>query len=161
MQTLTLKRQYEPGSCGLALGVDGGPVLVGEFFASGFASPACLVGGGVGEEGIPGCSPPGSGVAEGADDEDGFFFGMVGGTDRAVFWSGALVSPVEGPGFAESSEGDGVAASFGEEVAAESEHVCPAAQSVIIGFPAECPACVNQPFGVTSVQASVQVNGRQ
>ncbi|MDQ2874242.1 MAG: hypothetical protein M3Y33_05290 [Actinomycetota bacterium] len=40
----------------------------------------------------------------------------------------ALLVAVEGAGGAELAEGDGVAAGFGEEVAAVAEHVAPTAQ---------------------------------
>ena len=96
--SLTLKRQAVTGLCGLPLGIDADSLLVGEFFASGFASPAGLVGGGVGEEGVSGGFPAGSGVAEAADDEGGFFLGVVGGTDRAVFGSVYLTTAVEDAG---------------------------------------------------------------
>jgi hypothetical protein len=46
-------------------------ILIGEFVASGLAAFAGLVGGGVGEQRVAGGFPAGSGVGEGADDEDG------------------------------------------------------------------------------------------
>jgi hypothetical protein len=42
--------------------------------------------------------------------------------------SGVVVAAVGDASVAEGGEGDGVAARFGEEVAAEAEHVRPAAQ---------------------------------
>jgi hypothetical protein len=56
-------------------------------------------------------------------------------------------------------EGDGVAAGFGEEVAAEAEHVRPAAQAQVFGVGAEGPAGVDEPFGVGAVWVCVQVDG--
>ena len=52
---------------------------------SGLAAFAGLVGGGVGEQGIAAGFPAGSGEAEGADDQDGFVVGVVGGADGSVF----------------------------------------------------------------------------
>ena len=51
-----------------------------------------------------------------------------------------------------------VGAGFGEEVAAEAEHVCPAAQAAPVVC-AECPAGVDEPFGVGAVGVGVQVDG--
>jgi hypothetical protein len=55
------------GSCSLATTV-GAVVFVGKLVTSGFAAFAGLVGGGVGEQGVAGGFPAGSGVGEGADD---------------------------------------------------------------------------------------------
>ena len=49
----------------------------GEFFAGGSSLLAGLGGGGVGEEGVSGGFPAGSGVGESADDERGFFVNVV------------------------------------------------------------------------------------
>ena len=81
--------------------------------------------------------PAGSGVGEGADDEGGFLVGVVGGADGSVFGSGVLAAPVGDAGLAEVAEAEGVAAGFGEEVAAEAEHVGPAAQAGVVGVAAE------------------------
>ena len=62
--------------------------------ASGLAAFAGLVGGGVGEQGVAAGFPAGSGVGEGADDQDGFVVGVVGGADGSVFGSGVLAAPV-------------------------------------------------------------------
>ena len=72
------------GLRGLATGC-GAVVFVGELVVSGLAAFAGLVGGGVGEQRVAGGFPAGSGVGEGADDEDGFVVGVVGGADGAVF----------------------------------------------------------------------------
>ena len=71
-----------------------------------------------------------------------------------VVGSGVLVAPVGDAGLAEGGEGDGVAAGFGEEVAAEAEHVRPAAQGCVgdlaahaaVGV-ADVPAGVDEPLG--------------
>jgi hypothetical protein len=96
------------------LGSRGAVVFVGELVASGLAAFAGLVGGGVGEQCVSGGAPAGSGVGEGADDQDGFFFaGVVGGADGSVVRSRVLASPVCDAGLAQISEPDGVAAGFG------------------------------------------------
>ena len=64
-----------------------------------------------------------------------------------------------GCGLAEVGEPDGVAAGFGEEVAAEAEHVRPAAQPGVVRVLAERPAGVDEPFGVGAVRVGVQVDG--
>ena len=64
--------------------------------------------------------------------EDGFVVGVVGGADGSVFGSGVLAAPVGDTGLAQVGEPDGVAAGFGEEVAAEAEHVRPAAQADVV-----------------------------
>jgi hypothetical protein len=83
----------------------------------------------------------------------------VGGMDGAVFRPGYLVAPVEDPHIAESAEGDGIAAAFGEEVAAESEHVRPAAQSFVTRLATERPACLDQSFGMGAAGVRVQIDG--
>ena len=90
----------------------------------------------------------GSGVGEGADDEDGFVAGVVGGADGAVFGAGVLAAPVADAGLAQVAEPEGVAAGFGREVAAEAEHVSPASQAGMAGVGAEGPAGVDEPLGV-------------
>ena len=72
----------------LAVGVDIKPVFVCEFFASGLASSACEIGRSAGEKCVSGGFPAGSGVAEVADDECGFFAGVVRAADGAVLRSG-------------------------------------------------------------------------
>src|SRR5580704_8775971 len=71
--------------------------------------------------------------------------------------SGVLLSAVGDAGLAEGGEGDGVAAAFGEEVAAEAEHVRPAAQGWVgdlAAHPAACvadvPAGIDETLGVGS-----------
>ena len=147
-----------PGLCGLAAST-GMVIFVGEFVASGLAAFAGLVGGGVGEQGVAAGFPAGSGVGEGADDEDGFVVGVVGGADGAVFGSGVLAAPVADAGLAQVAEPDGVAAGFGQEVAAEAEHVRPAPQAGVAGVGAEGPAGVDEPFGVGALGVGVQVDG--
>ena len=71
--------------------------------------------------------------------------------------SGVLAAPVADAGLAQVGEPDGVAAGFGQEVAAEAEHVRPAAQAGVAGFGAEGPAGVDEPFGVSAVRVGVQV----
>ena len=65
-----------------------------------------------------------------ADDEGRFLVGVVGGAHDGVGVGLVLlvVAAVADAVVAEQGEGDGVAAGFGEEVAAEAEHVGPAAQ---------------------------------
>ena len=104
-------------------------------------------------------SHPVTGVGEGADDEGGFLVLVVGGADGAVFGSGVVVAPVDDAGLAEVVEADGVAAGFGEEVAAEAEHVGPAAQAGVVGVAAEPPAGGDEPFGVGARGVGVQVDG--
>src|SRR6185437_2038552 len=104
-----------------------------------------------------GC-PSGSGVGEGADDQGGFVVGVVGGADGSVVGSGVLAAAVGDAGLAQVAEPDGVAAGFGEEVAAEAEHVGPAAQADIAGVLAGPPAGVDEPFGVGAAGAGVQVD---
>ena len=118
-----------------------------------------MVGGGVGEQGVAAGCPSGSGVGEGADDEGGFVVGVVGGADGSVFGSGVVAAPVDDAGLAEVAEADGVAAGFGEEVAAEAEHVGPAAQAGVVGVVAEAPAGGDEPFGVGAFGVGVQVDG--
>jgi hypothetical protein len=55
---------------------------VSEFFAGGLLSGPRHRGGGVGEQGVAGGVPADAGVAEGADQEGGFYAEVVGGTDR-------------------------------------------------------------------------------
>jgi hypothetical protein len=115
-------------------------VFVGELVVSGLAAFAGLVGGGVGEQRVAGGFPAGSGVTEGADDEDGFVVGVVGGADGSVFGSGVLAAPVGDAGLAQVSEPNGVAAGFGEEVAAEAE---PVRRSPWSRRPVRYPPCTN------------------
>jgi hypothetical protein len=60
-------------------------VFVGEFVAPGLAPFSGLVGGSVGEQRVAAGFPAGSGESEGADDQDGFVVGVVGGADGSVF----------------------------------------------------------------------------
>ena len=77
-----------------------------------------------------------------------------------MFGAGVVVAAAVGDaGLAQGGEGDGVAAGFGEEVAAEAEHVRPAAQGAVGGLAAhpavgvtEGPAGVDEPFGVGAVR---------
>jgi len=69
-------------------------VFVGELVVAGLAAFAGLVGGGVSQQRVAGGFPAGSGVGEGADDQDGFFAGVVGGADGPVFGSGVLSAAV-------------------------------------------------------------------
>jgi hypothetical protein len=126
---------------------------------SGLAAFSGLVGGGVGEEGVAAGCPSGSGVGEGADDEGGFLVGVVGGPDGSVFGSGVVAAPVDDAGLAEVLKTDGVAAGFSQEVAAEAEHVGPAAQAGVVGVAAESPAGGDEPFGVGALGVGVQVDG--
>src|SRR5580658_4470541 len=134
-------------------------VFVGECVVSGLAAFAGLVGGGVGEEGVAAGLPAGSGVSEGADDQGRVLVIVVGGVDGSVFGSGVVGAAVDDAGLAEVAEGDGVAAGFGEEVAAEAEHVCPAAQAGVIRVPAGPPAGGDEPFGMGACGVGVQVDG--
>ena len=89
-----------PGLCGLAAST-GTVVFVGELIMSGVAAFAGLVGGGVGEQRVAGGFPAGSGVGEGADDQDGLLVvGVVGGADGAMVRSGVLAAPVGDAGLA-------------------------------------------------------------
>src|SRR5215472_14476425 len=119
------------GSCSLAAG-GAMVVFVGELVASGLAAFAGLVGGGVGEQRVSGRAPAGSGEAVGADDQDGFLVGVVGGADGSVVGSGVLAAPVADADLAQVGEPEGVTAGLGQEVAAEAEHVRPAAQAGVI-----------------------------
>ena len=83
---------------------------------------------------------------------------VVGGVDGSVFGSGVVGASVDDAGLAEVAEGDGVAAGFGEEVAAEAEHVGPAAQAGVVGVAADLPAGVDEPFGVGAGRVGVQVD---
>jgi hypothetical protein len=102
----------------------------GNFLARDCLAFACLVGGGVGEQGVAGGVPAGAGVGEVADDEDGLLVGVglvpvvrrVGGCVHVLLVSGSSPGGALG---AEFAEGHGVVAGFGEEVAAEAEHVRP------------------------------------
>src|SRR6185437_9951698 len=104
-----------------------------------------------------GC-PSGSGVGEGADDQGGFVVGVVGGADGSVVGTGVLAAAVGDARLAQVAEPDGVAAGFGEEVAAEAEHVGPATQADIAGVLADPPAGVDEPFGVGATRVGVQVD---
>jgi hypothetical protein len=101
----------------------------------------------------------GSGIGERADDQSRLFVGMIGGPDGSVFGSGVVGAPVDDAGLAEVLEADGIAAGFGEEVAAEAEHVSPAAQAGVVGVAAESRAGGDEPFGVGALGVSVQVDG--
>ena len=72
--------------------------------------------------------------------------------------SGVLAAPVADAGLAQVGEPDGVAAGFGQEVAAEAEHVRPAAQAGVVRVGADRPAGVDEPFGVGAVGVGVQVD---
>jgi hypothetical protein len=74
--------------------------------------------------------------------------GVVRGADGSVFGSGVLAAPVGDAGIAEVAEAEGVVAAFGEELAAEAEHVRPAAELPVTGVATEGPAGVDEPFGV-------------
>jgi hypothetical protein len=65
-----------------------------------------------------------------------------------VFGSAVLAAAVRDACGAQDAEGDGVAAGFGEEVAAEAEHVCPALEPGEVGVPSEAPAGGDEAFGV-------------
>ena len=54
--------------------------------------------------------PAGSGVGEGADDQDGFLTGVVGSADGFVFGSRVLMTPVADARLAQVTEPDRVAA---------------------------------------------------
>ena len=75
---------------------------------------------GVGGEGAAGAFV---GPDDGQDQDDGLVQGAAPGV--AVGVRGASGAAVVGAGLAELAEGDGVAAGFGEEVAAVAEHVRP------------------------------------
>ena len=87
------------------------------------------------------------------------FVGVVDGADGLVFGAGVLGAPVEDAGGAQGGEGDGVVAAFGEEVAAEAEHVRPPLQAGVIRVAAELPAGVDEPFGMSAVSVGVQADG--
>jgi len=123
--------------------------------ACGVAAFAGLVGGGVGQEGVSEGAPAGSGVGQADDGDRRFGVKVVLTRERRVGGAGVLVPPVGDAGLAEGGEGDGVAAGLGEGVAAEAEHVRPAAQGRVGGLaghaafgPAEGPAGVDEVFGV-------------
>jgi hypothetical protein len=61
--------------------------------------------------------PADAGEGEGADDEGGFFVGVVGGADGAGVGVGlvVVVAAESDAGVAEDGEGDGVAAGLGEK----------------------------------------------
>ena len=73
--------------------------------------------------------------------------------------AGGVGAAVGDAGGAQQAEGDRVAAGLGEEVAAEAEHVRPAAQPPPVGGAAEAPAGVDEPFGVVAVGVGVDVDG--
>src|SRR6266508_5326080 len=125
---------------------------MGELFAGGCSSLAGEGGAGVGEEGVTGGVPAGSGVGEQVD-HDGGLFGVFGGEG-----AGLGAAPDDAP-VAQEAEGDRVAAAFGEEVSAEAEHVCPAAQRAPGGGPAEGPAGVDEPFYMCALGVCVEVDG--
>src|SRR5690606_6073992 len=79
--------------------------------------------------------------------------GVVAGGGVPVFGA-----PPDDALVAQDLEGDRVVAGFGEEVAAEAEHVCPAAKGLPVGVGAEGPAGVYQAFGVAAVGVGVQVD---
>ena len=92
--------------------------------------------------------------------------GSAASCGRSGWWSGPVswCSPVGDAGLAEGGEGDGVAAGFGEEVAAEAEHVRPAAQGCVgdlaahaaVGV-ADVPAGIDETLGVGSGGVGVEV----
>src|SRR5262249_59370462 len=102
-------------------------------------------GGGASEQGTARVGRPGPRVAQRV--KEARLFVVVVGTEGAVFGAGVLVPPVGDAGLPHRSEGDGVAAGFGEKVAAEAEHVRPPAQADIGRGGAQDPACVGEPFG--------------
>ena len=128
---LTLKRHCRTADlCGLAAGRRA-VVFVGELVASSLtASAACLIGSGVGQERVSGGLPPGSGVRQPVEDERGFVVKILLTVNGSVSGPGGLGALVGDPGFSERLEGDGVAAAFGEEMAAEPQHVRPAGQVI-------------------------------
>ena len=84
--------------------------------------------------------------------------------DRRVVGSGLLVPTVGDAGLAEGGEGDGVATALGQEVAAEAEHVSPAAQGCegdLAAHPAvgvaDVPAGIDETLGVGAGGVGVEV----
>src|ERR1700690_3381536 len=117
-------------------------ILTASLHASGFAAFPGLVCCGVGEEGVSESAPAGSGVRQ-ADDDGGWFgVGLFLSIEGRVVGTGVVVAAIGDAGLAEGCEGGGVAAGFGEEVAAEAEHVCPPSQRAVSGFAAHPPSGV-------------------
>ncbi len=91
---------------------------MGTFFPADTTALPSLPCGGVGEQRVTFAQPAGPDVGQGADGDRVNGFVVLG-------------AAVGGTGVPEQAEGDGVAPSFGEEVAAEAEHVCPATQPAV------------------------------
>jgi hypothetical protein len=102
---LTIKRHDADDLCSATV-ISEAAIFVGEFVASGLAAFSCLVGGGVGQEGVAAGCPAGSGEGEGADDQGGVVVGVVGSADGSVFGSGVVGAPVDDAGLAEVGEAE-------------------------------------------------------
>src|SRR6266542_1709637 len=124
---------------------------MGELFAGSCSSLAGERGAGVGEQGVTGGVPAGSGVGEQVDHEGGLL-SVVGGDGAG------LGAAPDDAAVTQDAEGDRVAAAFGEEVSAEAEHVCPAAQRAPVWVSAEGPAGVDEPFYVGALGVCVEVD---
>src|SRR6516164_3721730 len=97
----------------------------------GLASAARLIGSGIRQESVSGRSPAGSDIGQPVEDERGFTVNVFLTVNRPVARPGSLRTLVDDASLSEHLEGNGVAAAFGEEMAAETEHVRPAGK----GFP--------------------------
>ena len=99
-------------------------------------------GGGQGQEGVAGGAPAHPVPLQAGDGDDG------GLAVVAVLWEWPLAAAVVGAGLAQGSEGGGVAAGFGGEVAAVAEHVSPPAERLKVGgvMAAEVPGGADEPL---------------
>src|SRR5215472_16566888 len=122
----------------------------GRFLGCDAAVLACAGGGGERELDVSGVAGvAGSGVGPGADDQgDGFVDGQSPGVPFAA--GVAFGATVVGAGAAELAEGDRVAAGFGQEVAAITEHVRPGPEPCLPGaaLAAELPGGGDHPLVV-------------
>src|SRR5687768_9606906 len=106
---------------------------MGYLVKSGLTSFASECGGGHGEYGVGVGVPADACEGERSDDQSGLVEVESAMGDRLGGFRGVdLDPPVRDAGASEFGEGDGVAACFGKEVAAEAEHVRPPTQPGVV-----------------------------
>lgn len=107
-------------------------------------------GGGVGEQGITGSAPAGAGEGQPVDQQGGFLL-------RAD--CGGVGALPDDPALPQVVEGHRVGTGFGQEVATEAEHVCPAAEFGPAGGLGKVPAGGDEPLRMRAGRIGVQVDG--
>jgi hypothetical protein len=96
------------------------------FFLGNLSLFAGVGGCGEGEPLVAGVAVADSGESQGADDEGGFFLGVLGGVVSGTASVVLCAAPVAASGF-QRGAGGGIPAGFGGVVTAEAEQVRPAA----------------------------------